>query len=171
MTVNIFENQTGEIVLKDYRGFGYIAMFTDSFVGGWLNDEGKLANGKQYNYDKLLDMRVFNDNTELHIYRGSIGDKLKCRLACDDNLAPEYYFDEQQLLDIDANATANSKSGMIVSTRGGEYRLPISSDNEDAVVLRNYISYDDETGRAQITDFRILRFVKAGSLNKAKEGK
>lgn len=171
MTVNINDAQTGEIVLSDYEGFGFIAMFTDRFVGGRISSDGRLTAEITCKYDNLLDLRVFNKDKELHIYRGSIGDKLKFRLACDENLDLEYFFDEHQLLDIDTIATKINKNGMLVSTRGGEYRLPLSSAEDDAVVIRNYLSYDVETGRAQIIDFRVVKFGRARDFEIKKEGK
>ena len=125
----------------------------------------------------LLDLRLFNSDSELHMVRTMMGADFTWRIADDRIIAenvkdkgdffnnPEnYMLPVTQKLDIDGNRTPeqNSKFGgrMLRTTGGGIYELPVEKDT-DAVELVNYIRYDDN-GTANIVDFRIKGFTKKG---------
>ena len=103
----------------------------------------------------LLEVRVFTEKKELRIMRPTIADAFTYRLI--DDTAGDYdNIDENQFLDID---TEKSSGMSYVATGGGAYSLPI--ENAEKVQIRNYISYDEQ-GIAQITDFRIVKYLRKG---------
>ncbi|MBR1556021.1 MAG: hypothetical protein IJ644_11615, partial [Oscillospiraceae bacterium] len=74
-----------------------------------------------------------------------------------DDTAGEYdYIPEDQYLDID---TEKSSGTSYIATGGGAYTLPV--EDAEKIRIRNYISYDEQ-GIAQITDFRIVQYLRKG---------
>ncbi|MGN0575388.1 MAG: CRISPR-associated protein Csx19 [Ruminococcus sp.] len=107
--------------------------------------------------EHLLELRVFTESKELKILRPTIADKFTYRIIEDDCKEKYGAIEEEQFLDID---TTKSKGGCeYTATGGGHYSLPI--ENAEKVRIRNYISYDNQ-GIAQITDFRVVKFLKGG---------
>jgi len=103
----------------------------------------------------LLEVRVFTEKKELRIMRPTIADAFTYRLI--DDTAGDYdHIDENQFLDID---TEKSSGTSYTATGGGAYSLPI--ENAEKVQIRSYISYDEQ-GIAQITDFRIVKYLRKG---------
>ena len=103
----------------------------------------------------LLEVRIFTEEKELRIMRPTIADTFTYRLI--DDTAGDYdHIDEDQYLDID---TDNSSGTSYTATGGGAYTLPV--ENAEKVRIRNYISYDEQ-GIAQITDFRIVKYLRKG---------
>ncbi len=103
----------------------------------------------------LLDVRVFTPEKELRIMRPTIADDFTYRLI-DDTAGTYDHIDEDQYLDIDSNKSSGTS---YVATGGGAYILPI--ENAEKIRIRNYISYDEQ-GIAQITDFRIVQYLRKG---------
>lgn len=104
----------------------------------------------------LLEVRVFTEEKELRIMRPTIADTFTYRLI--DDTAGDYdHIDEDQYLDIDDDKKSSGMS--YIATGGGAYTLPI--ENAEKVRIRNYISYDEQ-GIAQITDFRIVKYLRKG---------
>lgn len=139
---------------------GVLAIFTDEVKWTTLGDfDGS-------HVEKLLELRAYNENEELHGVRDTIGAdaKFAWRIVSDERqgVAESCYdahFDDTQYLDIDEK---RSSSGSYVTTGGGDYRLP-SEDARDArkVVVRNYIIFDND-GMARIVDFRIVKLEAGG---------
>lgn len=103
--------------------------------------------------DHLLELRVFDKDKELKIMRPTIADEFFYRIIDDTKNFDDNYIEEEHYLDID---TKKSKGMDYVTTGGGRYTLPI--ENAERVLIRNYISYDEQ-GIAQITDFRVVKYI------------
>lgn len=121
-----------------------VMIYTDRFM---CDVQKKIEDTKH-----LLEVRVFNENAELKIMRSTIDRMFSWRYIDDTKLTKDDYIEEYQYLDIDTNKSSGCE---YTATGGGKYHLPVS--DAEKVVIRNYISYDDQ-GIAQITDFRIVRF-------------
>ena len=87
--------------------------------------------------------------------RPTMEDNFTYRLI-DDTLGEYEFIEEKHYLDID---TKKSKGTEYIATGGGKYTLPI--ENAERFLIRNYISYDEQ-GIAQITDFRVVKYLKRG---------
>ncbi len=122
-----------------------VMMYSDRFV---CDVQKKIEDTEH-----LLEVRIFTENSELKIMRSTIDGTFSWRYIDDTKLAKDDYIEEYQYLDVN---TGSSSGCEYTATGGGKYHLPVS--NAEKVVIRNYISYDDQ-GIAQITDFRIVKFV------------
>jgi len=146
--------ESGEIAAQEIgsltaklQGGNMLLMYTDRFLCVPQQEITDIAH--------LLEIRLFTETAELRIMRSSIDSPFYYRLIDDNVLSADDYLDEYQYLDIDTKHPRTS--GMnYVTTGGGVYSLPI--ENAKKVLIRNYISYDDQ-GIAQITDFRIVGFL------------
>lgn len=109
-----------------------------------------------------LDIRVFDESGEIHFVRGSIADDFIVRKIIDlPDIDETSYFDESQFLDIDTKRSDATK-GKAVATGGGIYPLPLENYDDAKIVIRNYVEYEKDTGRAYIKDWRCVRFVEGG---------
>lgn len=149
----IAENELREASEK-YNGTVY-ALYTDKL----------LCSEKLEDTKYLLEVRIFDENSEALFTRSSINEDFSFRLIDDDyfreSLAGEAddflknfdnrVTDDVQYLDIDEKKSIGKN---YVSTGGGEYILPI--ENARKIHIRNYIDYD-ENGIAYFSDFRILK--------------
>lgn len=136
------------------RGYA-VMMLTDRFlVDEWpISEENDQLLEKDFE-SKLLDMRIFNESMEFRIFRSDIGkDFHYCTLADEPH---SQYFDEAQYLDIDDKYS--KENGMVQTTGGGKYNLPLQKYRNAKVVIRNYIEYDKDNGQAYIKNWRLLKF-------------
>ena len=143
-------NDVNEVVSGNISDGTMILMYTDRFVCC-----------KQQNIEDiphLLEARVFNSHSEIKIMRPTIADDFYYRFIDDDGLESEWYIDEVHYLDIDLDNKKTS-GNHYVTTGGGEYDLPV--EGAERVHIRNYISFDDQD-IAQISDFRVVEFLKKG---------
>ncbi len=106
--------------------------------------------------EHLLEARIFSETAELKIMRPTIADSFSYRFIDDNSTTEKDYIEEIHYLDIDKE---NSSGNIYTATGGGKYTLPI--ENAERIVIRNYVSYDNQ-GIAQITDFRVVKFLKRG---------
>ena len=114
--------------------------------------------GKIEDVEHLLELRIFTESKELKIMRPAISDSFTSRIIEDDSKAKYDAIDEDQYLDINTQKSTPDEYTYI-ATGGGSYHLPIK--NAEKVRIRNYISFD-EHGIAQITDFRVVKFLRGG---------
>lgn len=136
------------------EGF-YLAQFTDELQFDTWNEDNKT---KVYNHKSyLLDLRIFNDSEELHVFRGDISSPFYFRYVNDQDLRKLYtcYFDEEQYLDID---TTRSSGHDVYTTGGGKYNLPYDNINDTKIIIRNYCASYPKTGIAYVSDWRIVGF-------------
>ena len=171
--------------MADEMGNGYVLMMlTDEFAVRKLQDIKE--QGKKL-YRKALEIRMFNDMQEAKWFRCSIDRPLRCRVIKDTAKEPDFtgdggdgkrplrYWDEYQYLDIDVPGSS-FEEGRARATGGGFYPLPlkgcadvddpgktISSYCDVRIKLRNYLRYEEDTGRVSVADWRLVGFT-------AKEG-
>lgn len=132
------------------------AMLTDKIIfDKWP------TNKEEIDEDKLLDIRVFNEDKEAHMFRTSIDkDFFGIRVADDTQEKYADHIEEWQFLDIDTDASKDLK-GEVISTGGGNYTLPevngvsiINDSNKPALKIVKYIKYT-ESGQAYVYDWRL----------------
>lgn len=144
-----------------HSGCNVYALHTDHFYCGTelLIDE-----------KHLIELRIFDEDSELKITRLNIGAEFSWRYISDtefqkriesenDEFLREFsnrVYDESHFLDIDANYTNGTS---YTATGGGKYTLPV--ENAEKVRIRNYLEYDDD-GILYIADFRIAGFCCKG---------
>lgn len=104
----------------------------------------------------LLEARIFTEKAEIKIMRPTIADAFTWRLIDDTKLSDDAYLVEDQYLSIDSTKSIGHDYTAI---GGGKYTLPI--ENAEKVRIHNYISYDEQ-GIAQITDFRVVKYLERG---------
>lgn len=121
-----------------------IMMFTDRFECSHQKEIQDTSH--------LLEVRVFTKNAELKIMRPTIADQFRYRFI-DDSTGKNDYIEEKHYLDIDSN---KSDGFDYTATGGGKYTLPV--ENAEKVLIRNYISYDEQ-GIAHITDYRVVEYL------------
>ena len=120
----------------------------------------------------MIELRIFDDNSELKISRLNIGVEFNWRYIDDSEFRnklkyePDKFlgdfdnrvYDEAHYLDIDSNYT---RGCCYTTSGGGKYALPV--ENAEKVRIRNYLDYD-ENGMLIISDFRIVGFVQKGDV-------
>ena len=154
------------------------AMLTDEIVfERWplAPDEKKAFPEKE---GKLLDIRIFNEERELRMFRGDIGGRLRGRMQEETGRTSDTgedchmeqafdtgedsdtleYFDEEQYLDIDSACSRElfAREGKVQATGGGRYRLPLAGFENAKIKIRNYLGYYEETGQAYVRDWRLV---------------
>lgn len=151
--------QFWEYACEMKEGFCFAMLTDEIFWESWpLSPERQKAFRKKE--WKLLDIRIFNSEKEMRMFRGDIGRKLQGR-SIDDNgkaLTPEDYFDEEQYLDIDSKRSGDLflKGQKVMATGGGCYHLPLAVFENAKVSIRNYLGYYEETGQAYVRDWRLM---------------
>jgi len=151
MNLNDFYKDADEIKA------GYMmALFTDKIeLTSWPDGRMKLAAAE----DRLLEVRVFDRDREIKLFRSSIGSEFKKRLKDDREDTEKEYFDETQYLDIDMNRSKASFAvdKTVYTTGGGKYTLPIEGDIRDCKVrIRYYLSRYEDSGQARVSDWRVV---------------
>lgn len=168
-----WEEYKGKIEQEMEEKDGYaIIMFTDRFeVDKYPLSEERKKDLEQNFGQKLVDMRVFNEECECRIFRGDAGKKFHWRVRKDvkknqsDGRSSEQYFDDEQYLDIDEIKSKRSfkEEGKVYATGGGAYRIPVKSYDEvknAKLIIRNYLEYEEETGQAYIKDWRLVKIFR-----------
>ena len=141
------------------RGFIFAMLTDEIFWERWPleSDERKLFQEKER---KILDMRIYNKEREVRIFRSDIGRTFRGRSLNDEKDVPDFqdYFDEDQFLDIDDKRSKElfAQQGKVRATGGGEYRLPLSDFKDAKLRIRNYLGYYEESGQAYVKDWRLV---------------
>ena len=108
--------------------------------------------------EKLLELRVFDENGEFRAYRDLLGKPFKCREINKDNENQfAGSFKENQYLDIDTTKTFEDKT-IKQATGGGQYHLPEDVKSKTMLKVRYYYCFNDE-GIANKCDWRLVGFV------------
>lgn len=151
----------------------FVAFLTDGMLSGRAAQLDALRN----NVSCLLELRLFDCRHELWLYRSALGLPFSWRVADDEHTDasltsegltgffgdPSNYMQScVQKLDINRNAPPKGQpklegNRLLRNTGGGIYELPV--DDEDAIRLVRYISYDS-SGSARIADFRMAEFTR-----------
>lgn len=156
------------VLSKDLNNSLFIAyMYGGITIGKFDNGKFTCSKGEFImDSEQLLRMRIFNENSELHIFRTASG--LKYRLRIDDiesiEVLTEYIEADQVLF---GTITEEPKEGYtkLTEDRGTEIVLPFEfkiGKNANPIErvkirTRNYIGYID--GHATYVDTRFLEFV------------
>lgn len=101
----------------------------------------------------LLELRLFDENSELKAVRANIGQPFFWRYITDEDVPDDCTYDELQYLDIDKTKTGGTE---YVSIGGGHYQMP--REGLERVLIRHYGEYDSESGMFSLKDFRIVKF-------------
>lgn len=145
--------------MNDIEGY-VVATFTDEYLVGVWKDKIDYIKDKQ---DNLLELRVFNEDKEIKYCRGNIGTDrgFHERIRDDANNINIDYYDELQYLDIDERRSEILfKDAHIVypTTSVKPYYMPLDNMKNAGVIIRHYISKDEESGQAYISDWRVVKF-------------
>ena len=155
---------------EDYKKNKYIeegyvlAQLTDELIFDcWPQKEDDLCKKEA----KILDIRIFNREYELHIFRGDVSkDHFEVRQIDEASGKPEDSFDRFYYIDYDKEESDKAGDGFGYTTGGGKYPLPVEKNQYLAFRIRNYIGYYEKTGSAYIKDWRIVELKE-----KAENGK
>lgn len=144
----IFNEDTAYILLKESN---------EVSVGLYKNKDFIFKNEVLQNKDLFIDMRIFNNEKELYIWKSKYDFKNRIRI---DNEGKEYDFYDEELL-LWGNKIKNDGIFMeLEEEKIKKYYIPINenvtNDNEGKLVVRNYIGCSGEDGMAIIEDFRLL---------------
>ena len=139
----------------------YIAFQTDKFLSGIKGDEAL----NKIEWNKLLEIRLFSEKSELLARRTMIGENnsFQWRIASEEEMGDDEYIIRYQTLDIDSNYTREGEQGnlSLLTTGGGAYELP-SEEGDDSIKVLSYIDYSKDDGMAYIYDDRLVGFSKRG---------
>jgi len=140
------------------KNFSIVAYFTDRADFAASLDE--------LNVSALLELRVFDTDSEFRAYRSIVNEAFICRLYRDSDFAKDEMMEEIQYLDIDGNnGIKPCDNGMYEykTMNGGFYHLPIS--NAEKIKICNYLMYNEEN-MAQVYDYRFVEIIaKDGTEN------
>lgn len=140
--------------LNAYSNVQYIAMFTDRF---------EADNGIPNVDDTLLELRLFNETFELHVFRSNIDSDFFYRVSDDTGLDDMDFIVNYQKLDVNRK---EKKGHNLMTTVGGRYTLPINNESYAKVI--DYIEYDED-GMVMVTDYRIVRFMAEEEVDQERE--
>lgn len=146
---------------KDNNGYLYAAFTDKILLCNWLGIEEEKENQIEKDFEKLLEIRVFDKTSEFRMARTSLGREFNERFIDDTSKNDKYndYFDENQFLDIDSTKSSFQDNKMkITTTGGGKYELPFECGNDQRIIIRNYIGYYEQSGQAYVKDWRIVGF-------------
>ena len=173
-----------ETIPKDYQGY-VIAQLTDKYIVDcwaiWIETFSSYSDSeKERTGEKLLEMRVFNKDSEYKLFRGSINrdfnlrriteEEVRTENGCSRITAGEYKckdcFDQCQFLDIDSVRAKNEHASSeqctkVFATGGGEYSLPsnvINMSNPMIKVRYYWDKYSSLSGQARLCDWRLVDF-------------
>lgn len=137
-----------------------VACLTDEFiVGNWKDKRNEILE-KQ---GRLLEVRVFNKDLEIKCFRSDIGKDFKERIRKDDG--DINFFDQKQIIDIDTKRSKDfGRNSIVVSTGGGIFELPVDDIENVSILIRHYYRRNEETGQAEVYDWRAVEFVKGDQL-------
>ncbi len=157
-------NQVPNYIKQESLVIAYF--YNEILCGKFLNGIFTFYDNKKLNEEYLKEMRIFNSEEELHIWRnnGSFKGRLKADGQSDKQ---EYCFDSNQILFGTLSEKLAGDFIKISEDRGTELILPDNGYNVDkgknriAVKVRNYISY---TGNylADIKDSRFVELIQVG---------
>ena len=133
---------------------GYMtAALTDEYIVDTFPETINTLEGKE---DKIMEVRVFNENKEIRLFRPDVSGEFCMRVMDDSQGRPES-FDEYQYLDIDS--TVNAGGAVRIQTGGGKFDLPVRS-REPKIRIRYYLGKYEKTGHVRITDWRLVDLVE-----------
>lgn len=148
MTKELFETKVADAMKNRCDGY-MIAQCSDKI---YVVKNSEVFSEFDNLWNHGIDIRIFDKNSEMHIFRTSIGADFR-EYESDDS---GEYIEERQYLDIDTKRSQKTEGNIAVATGGGTYSLPIKKYNDSRILIHNYIDYEDETGRAFIKNWRCV---------------
>ncbi len=138
----------------------FIAALTDELAVDTVTEIDKWNLGEKE--EKVLEIRAFDQDKELKLFRSDIGREFAYRKVCDSEYAEDHRFTEVQILDIDEKA-GRDENGFVRATGGGRYHLPLDNTKNACVEVCYYLDQDQKdknSVHARVVDWRIVRFVE-----------
>lgn len=132
-----------------------VAFFADRFAGarGAQACRELLADAR-----KLLELRLFDEESELWCHRSLLGREFALRRADDADLAERHRLCSAQTLDVAEELGAGERGCVrLRGTAGSRYELPMNP-GERSVRVVSYIDYDGQSGAARVVDYRLAGF-------------
>lgn len=156
--MNRFQEFT--LLLNDIEDAYICAMTTDTFtLDVWPSFASELKDLEE----TALEIRVFNNDLEIKIFRSDISKEFRLRkIYPDDEKSGRYseYIEENQYLDIDTVRSNSFKEDKrVFTTTGGSYKLPYETMVDAKMRVRYYLE-KSENGKAIIYDWRLVDIVK-----------
>ena len=155
---------------------------TSNVKDGWficmLTDElliDKIDNISSYSLEakeeKILEIRGFNSEKELKLFRSDIGRRFIFREINDSELAENIeIISEIQIIDVDATIPKETKGIMgnvVTATGGGKYNLPLANVKNSKLKINYYVTSkrDSDTnmmlsGQARVVDWRVVELME-----------
>ena len=138
-----------------------IAALTDQYIVDQKSET--CLRTLEENAEKVLEIRIFNNECEYKLFRTDIGKPFTCRVIKEEDIEKEIiegnnFFDENHYLDID-NTKPLDTEGRVTTTGGGKYKLPIDIKSRPTIRVRYYLGKYPESGQARIEDWRIIEFI------------
>ena len=148
----------------------YAASLTDRFIIGAWGDPDSRSLYEEEQLEKVLELRIFNTDMEMKVWRGDISEPFQIRILDDRNTTTSKKtsnnasatesesFEETQILDIDR--FRSSGPNLVRTTGGGFYKLPpeIYQMKNPGLIVRHYFDRCQQTGIAFILDWRCVGF-------------
>lgn len=137
---------------------GYvIGSLTDEYIVDiWPDMKHSTFEGKE---DKLLEVRIFNTEQEIKMFRTDILQDFQIR-HIDDRLDGRDYGEESQFLDIDTKKSKLifEEKHEVYTTGGGKYYLPLEKMEDAKILIRYYYDSYKDSGQARVCDWRLVDF-------------
>lgn len=150
--------------MSDYKSLVTAAEGMQGYVVAALTDEyivdrWPMSEDLSEKEEKILEVRVFNEEKEIKLFRTDIGKKFKdLRILDDSELYGKFEsFEQEQYLDIDTKRSV-CDDGYVFTTGGGNYRLPFGYSEESKVIIKYYMEEEPDSGMARIADWRVAGF-------------
>lgn len=148
----------------------YAASLTDRFIIGAWGDQESASLYEEAQLEKVLELRIFNTEMEMKVWRGDISEPFQIRILDDRDIitaeassndasaTESESFEETQILDIDR--ARSSGPDLVRTTGGGFYKLPpeIYQMNNPGLIVRHYFDRYRQTGIAFVRDWRCVGF-------------
>lgn len=150
------EEYIREAETKLGKGF-FVAAFSDAYVVDQFGEGGSVLSQIEERIEKLLELRMFNEDAEYKAIRTDIGREFRFR-SIDDTAEERDCFDEIQMLDIDTEV--HLPDGYVQATGGGRYHLPIQHVKDAKVRVRHYLVKDETNGQARVDDWRLVTLME-----------
>lgn len=131
-----------------------LASLTDEYIVDSWPSKGSHSISE----DKLLEVRIFDDNCEHMLFRPDIGSSFSSRTINDGEDDRDHY-DEIQYLDIDTKKGIDT-DGKVTTTGGGKFTAPVNNTDDARVRIRYYLGKYEETGQARVEDWRVVEFLE-----------
>ena len=128
--------------------------------GRWDGSTLVFANKETLDENQVIEIRVFNDNEELHLYRRH--GAYEGRYVCDGTGEVQSHVDALARL----WGHKTNHDGTFATLKDDELFLSMTVPCQEqadyyGLVTRSYINVDDETGQAGYTDYRFVRIESA----------